>query len=42
MSILGLVLALSLTATDPKSDVKGKEKYPVVQIAYPDAQAYAK
>ncbi len=26
----------------PQSDIKGKEKYPVVQIAYPDAQAYAK
>jgi sulfatase modifying factor 1 len=26
----------------PKSDIKGKEKYPVVQIAYPDAEAYAK
>ena len=26
----------------PESDLKGKEKYPVVQIAYPDADAYAK
>ena len=26
----------------PQSDAKGKEKYPVVQIAYPDAEAYAK
>jgi sulfatase modifying factor 1 len=26
----------------PGSDIKGKEKYPVVQIAYPDAEAYAK
>src|SRR5436305_10908939 len=26
----------------PSSDIKGKEKYPVVQIAYPDAEAYAK
>jgi sulfatase modifying factor 1 len=26
----------------PQSDIKGKEKYPVVQIAYPDAEAYAK
>ena len=26
----------------PDSDIKGKEKYPVVQIAYPDAEAYAK
>jgi formylglycine-generating enzyme required for sulfatase activity len=26
----------------PDSDTKGKEKYPVVQIAYPDAEAYAK
>ena len=26
----------------PESDIKGKEKYPVVQIAYPDAEAYAK
>jgi sulfatase modifying factor 1 len=25
----------------PQSDIKGKEKYPVVQIAYPDAEAYA-
>ena len=24
------------------SDIKGKEKHPVVQIAYPDAEAYAK
>jgi len=28
--------------TGPESDIKGKEKYPVVQIAYPDAEAYAK
>ena len=26
----------------PESNLKGKEKYPVVQIAYPDAEAYAK
>lgn len=26
----------------PNSDIKGKEDYPVVQIAYEDAQAYAK
>ena len=26
----------------PQSDIKGKEKYPVVHIAYPDAEAYAK
>src|SRR4029453_13336631 len=26
----------------PDSDLKGKEKYPVVQVAYPDAEAYAK
>ena len=26
----------------PKSDIRGREKYPVVQIAYPDAAAYAK
>ena len=26
----------------PGSDIKGKENYPVVQIAYPDAEAYAK
>jgi sulfatase modifying factor 1 len=26
----------------PKSDLKGREKYPVVQVAYPDAWAYAK
>ena len=26
----------------PQSDINGKEKYPVVQIAYPDAEAYAK
>jgi len=26
----------------PKSDIKGKEKYPVVHIAYEDAAAYAK
>jgi formylglycine-generating enzyme len=26
----------------PESDIKGKEKYPAVQIAYPDAEAYAK
>lgn len=26
----------------PKSDIKGKEKFPVVQIAYDDAVAYAK
>ena len=28
--------------TGPDSDINGKEKYPVVQIAYPDAEAYAK
>jgi len=28
--------------TGPDSDLKGREKYPVVQIAYPDAEAYAK
>ncbi len=26
----------------PDSDLTGKEKYPVIHIAYPDAQAYAK
>jgi formylglycine-generating enzyme required for sulfatase activity len=26
----------------PKSDLKGRQKYPVVQVAYPDALAYAK
>ena len=26
----------------PESDIKGKEKYPVVHVAYPDAEAYAK
>ncbi|HKA33821.1 MAG TPA: SUMF1/EgtB/PvdO family nonheme iron enzyme, partial [Candidatus Binatia bacterium] len=26
----------------PGSDIKGREQYPVVHIAYPDAQAYAK
>jgi len=26
----------------PESDIKGKDNYPVVQIAYPDAEAYAK
>ncbi len=26
----------------PKSDIQGREKYPVVHIAYPDAVAYAK
>jgi formylglycine-generating enzyme len=26
----------------PQSDIKGKRNYPVVQIAYPDATAYAK
>ena len=26
----------------PQSDIKGKEKYPVVQVAYPDAVEYAK
>ena len=29
-------------ATGPDSDLKGREKYPVVQIAYADAEAYAK
>ena len=28
--------------TGPDSDLKGREKYPVVQIGYPDAEAYAK
>ncbi len=28
--------------TGPGSDLKGREKYPVVQIAYEDAEAYAK
>jgi sulfatase modifying factor 1 len=28
--------------TGPKSSVKGKEGYPVVQVAYEDAEAYAK
>jgi len=26
----------------PDTDIQGREKYPVVQIAYPDAEAYAK
>jgi len=26
----------------PQSDIKGKDNYPVVHIAYPDAEAYAK
>ena len=26
----------------PKSSIKGRSRYPVVQIAYPDAEAYAK
>jgi formylglycine-generating enzyme len=26
----------------PNSDIKGREKYPVVQVAYDDAAAYAK
>lgn len=26
----------------PKSDIRGKGDYPVVQVAYPDAEAYAK
>ena len=26
----------------PDSDIKGKEKYPVIHMAYPDAEAYAK
>ncbi len=26
----------------PKSDIKGREKYPVVHVAYPDAVAYSK
>ncbi|PYK73559.1 MAG: formylglycine-generating enzyme family protein [Verrucomicrobia bacterium] len=30
------------SVSGPESDIKGKEKYPVVQIAYPDAEAYAK
>jgi formylglycine-generating enzyme len=28
--------------TGPQSDIKGRENYPVVQIAYPDALAYTK
>ena len=28
--------------TGPKSSIKGKESYPVVQLAYADAEAYAK
>ena len=28
--------------TGPKSSIKGKENYPVVQVAYEDAEAYAK
>ncbi len=28
--------------TGPGSDIKGKDSYPVVQIAYPDAEAYMK
>ncbi len=28
--------------TGPKSSIKGKENYPVVQVAYADAEAYAK
>jgi formylglycine-generating enzyme required for sulfatase activity len=28
--------------TGPESDIKGKDDYPVVQVAYPDAEAYAK
>ena len=28
--------------TGPKSSIKGKESYPVVQVAFPDAEAYAK
>ena len=28
--------------TGPQSSIKGKENYPVVQVAYPDAEAYAK
>jgi formylglycine-generating enzyme len=27
--------------TGPKSSIQGKENYPVVQVAYPDAEAYA-
>ncbi len=27
--------------TGPKSSIKGRENYPVVQVAYPDAEAYA-
>ncbi len=27
--------------TGPKSSIKGKENYPVVQVAFPDAEAYA-
>ena len=28
--------------TGPKSSIKGKENYPVVQVAFPDAEAYAR
>jgi formylglycine-generating enzyme len=28
--------------TGPESNIKEKEKYPVVQVAYPDAEAYSK
>jgi formylglycine-generating enzyme len=28
--------------TGPESDIKGREKFPVVHVAYPDAEAYAK
>jgi formylglycine-generating enzyme required for sulfatase activity len=28
--------------TGPKSSIKGRETYPVVQVAYPDAEAYAR
>jgi sulfatase modifying factor 1 len=27
--------------TGPKSSIKGKESYPVIQVAFPDAEAYA-
>ncbi|HXA08684.1 MAG TPA: SUMF1/EgtB/PvdO family nonheme iron enzyme [Chthoniobacterales bacterium] len=26
----------------PESDIRGRDNYPVVQVAYPDAEAYAK
>jgi len=38
---MGIVVAWR-HPTGPASDLKGREKYPVVQIAYEDAAAYAK